>query len=139
MFLNSPSPTGHGEGAGYVELSVVIEARDISCLLKLKQRYGGYIRSTYHSKAIRYRLHNKKAILHIISETSIFMLNPVRLKQLHKVQALYNLKANTPLPLSYNSAYFSGFFDGPLPRDQWGRGQMEVFILIKNLFRFLLV
>ena len=36
----------HISKKGYVELSVVMEPRDIACLYKMKQRYGGSVKAT---------------------------------------------------------------------------------------------
>ena len=44
----------HISKKGYVELSVVMEPRDIACLYKMKQRYGGSVKATSHAKAVRF-------------------------------------------------------------------------------------
>ena len=46
----------HISKKGYVELSVVMEPRDIACLYKIKQRYGGSVKATSHAKAVRFLL-----------------------------------------------------------------------------------
>jgi hypothetical protein len=53
---------GDGDGyfgiskTGYCSLEIVMEPRDITCLYKIKNRYGGSIKTTYHAAAVRYPL-----------------------------------------------------------------------------------
>lgn len=92
-------------------LTVVMEPRDIACLFKLKQRYGGSIKATSHAKAVRFRLHHKAGILQVINDINSLLQNPVRIAQLDRVCLLYGIKILTPLKLEYSSAYLSGLFD----------------------------
>jgi hypothetical protein len=96
---------------GYVELSVVMEPRDIACLCKLKQRYGGSIKATSHAKAVRFRLHHKAGILQVISDVNSFIQNPVIFAQLERLCLLYNIQLLPPVKLDFLSAYLSGLFD----------------------------
>ena len=101
----------HISKKGYVELSVVMEPRDIACLYKIKQRYGGSVKATSHAKAIRFRLHHMAGIQLVIKDVNGLIQNPVRFAQLKKVCELYNVETITTKPLTYNSAYLSGLFD----------------------------
>lgn len=116
----------HISKKGYVELSVVMETRDIACLYKLKQRYGGSVKATSHAKAIRFRLHHSLAaagyactrrskrgagIQQVISDVNGLIQNPVRLAQLTKVCNIYKIDINSTVKLNYNSAYLSGLID----------------------------
>ena len=96
---------------GYVELSVVMEPRDIACLYKMKQRYGGSVKATSHAKAIRFRLHHMAGIQLVIKDVNGLIQNPVRYAQFKKVCELYNVETISAIPLTYNSAYLSGLFD----------------------------
>jgi hypothetical protein len=37
-----------------------MEPRDIACLYKLKNRYGGSVKATSHAKAVLFRLHHQE-------------------------------------------------------------------------------
>ena len=88
-----------------------MEPRDIACLYKLKQRYGGSVKATSHAKAVRFRLHNLKGILQVIKDINGLIQNPVRFAQFKKICQIYQVETNFKIPLNYNSAYLSGLFD----------------------------
>ena len=90
----------HISKKGYVELSVVMEARDIACLYKLKQRYGGSVKATSHARAIRFRLHHMAGIQQVIKDVNGLIQNPVRLLQFKKVCHLYNVETIPSVDLS---------------------------------------
>lgn len=119
----------HISKKGYVELSVVMEPRDIACLYKLKQRYGGSVKATPHAKAIRFRLHNMAGIRQVIKDINGLIQNPVRLAQLKRVCSIYNIEIIPTVELSYNSAYLSGLFDtdGSV---YFNKQSMQVFITV---------
>uniref|UniRef100_UPI0023F26B1D LAGLIDADG homing endonuclease n=1 Tax=Cyathus striatus TaxID=68777 RepID=UPI0023F26B1D len=127
----------HISRKGYVELSVVTEPRDIACLYKLKQRYGGSVKATSHANAVRFRLHHMKGILQIISDVNGLILNPVRYLQLSKVCKLYNIEVLPPVKLEYNSAYLSGLFDSD-GSVYYNKLSMQVFITVSQKGRELL-
>jgi len=122
---------------GYVELSVVMEPRDIACLHKLKSRYGGSVKATSHSKAIRFRLHHKTGILSVISDVNGLIQNPVRFSQFEGVCSLYNVPIKPTVELNYSSAYLSGLFDtdGSV---YYNKTSMQVFITVSQKNRYLL-
>ena len=75
----------HISKKGYVELSVVMEPRDIACLYKMKQRYGGSVKATSHAKAVRFRLHHMAGIQLVIKDVNGLIPNPVRYAQFKRV------------------------------------------------------
>ena len=97
--------------AGYCSLEIVMEPRDIACLYKIKNRYGGAIKATSHASAVRYRLHHLAGILSIINDLNGLLYNPIRIAQFKKVCFLYNIQYISPNPLKYNSGYLAGLFD----------------------------
>ena len=127
----------HISKKGYVELSVVMEPRDIACLYKMKQRYGGSVKATSHAKAVRFRLHNLKGILQVIKDINGLIQNPVRFAQFKKVCELYNVETISTIPLTYNSAYLSGLFDtdGSV---YFNKKSIQVFITVSQKGRELL-
>ena len=122
---------------GYVELSIVMEPRDIACLYKIKQRYGGSIKATSHAKAIRFRLHHMAGIQQVIKDVNRLIQNPVRLLQFKKVCNLYNVETIPSVELKYDSAYLSGLFDtdGSV---YFNKKSMQVFITVTQKGRELL-
>ena len=122
---------------GYVEFSIVMEPRDIACLLKIQQRYGGSVKATSHAKAVRYRLHHLAGIQQVINDVNGLIINPVRLAQLEKISSIYNVKPLPPVELQYSSAYLSGLFDtdGSV---YYNKKSMQVFITVSQKSRHLL-
>lgn len=122
---------------GYVEYSVVMEPRDIACLYKLKDRYGGSVKATSHAKAVRFRLHHKEGILRLIKDINGFIQNPVRQEQLKKVCSMYNIQSLQTETLLYNSAYLSGLFesDGSV---YYNKDSNQVFITVSQKRRDML-
>lgn len=121
----------------YVELSVVIEARDIACLHKLKNFYGGSIKVTSHANGVRWRLHHKAGIMSVINDMNGLLYNPVRISQLERVCSLYNLTFIPSKPLNYNNGYLSGLFDrnGSV---NYNKSSNQAFITITQKGRTLL-
>ena len=122
---------------GYVELSVIMETRDIACLYKLKQRYGGSVKATSHAKAIRFRLHHLAGIKNVIKDVNGLIINPIRYNQLMKVCDLYNIKIIKPIPLNYNNGYLSGLIDSD-GSVYYNKQSMQIFITISQKRRELL-
>nr|WLF85160.1 hypothetical protein [Amanita phalloides] len=127
----------HISKKGYVELSVVMEPRDIACLYKLKQRYGGSIKATSHAKAVRFRLHHKAGILQVINDINSLILNPIRFAQLERLGLLYNIKILPQVKLDYLSAYLSGLMDtdGSV---YFNKSSNQAFITVTQKHRYLL-
>lgn len=122
---------------GYVELSVVMEPRDIACLYKMKQRYGGSVKATSHAKAIRFRLHHMAGIQLVIKDINGLIQNPVRFAQFKKVCELYNVEIISTKPLTYISAYLSGLFDSD-GSVYYNKKSIQVFITVSQKGRELL-
>lgn len=96
---------------GYCTIEIVIEIRDIACLSKIKNRYGGSIKSVSNGNAFRYRLHHKQGLLSFIKDVNGRLYNPIRINQFQKLCNLYNITIMKPFSLKYSSAYLSGLFD----------------------------
>lgn len=122
---------------GYVELSVVMETRDIACLYKLKQWYGGSVKATSYARAVRFRLHHMQGILHVIKDINGLIQNPVRYLQFQKVCNIYNISVLPSVPLKYDSAYLSGLFDSD-GSVYYNIQSMQVFITVTQKNRELL-
>ena len=96
---------------GYSSLEITMETRDKHCLYIIKQRFGGSIKIKSDVNWLRYRLHHKEGILHIINAVNGLIRNPNRILQLGKICEKYNIDLKYPEPLTYDNAWFSGFFD----------------------------
>jgi hypothetical protein len=81
-----------------------MELRDKRCLYQIKQNFGGSIKLRSGINHIRYRLHDKKGILHIISAVNGLIRNPNRLLQLGKICEKYNIMLKYPESLNYDNA-----------------------------------
>jgi len=127
----------HVSKLSYVTLEIVMELRDIACLFKIKQRYGGSVKSTSHANAVRFRLHHKAGILQVIKDLNGLLQNPIRLTQFTKVCSLYNIEVNPSVKLDYSSAYLSGLFDSD-GSIYYNQKSMQVFITVSQKYPFLL-
>jgi len=96
---------------GYASLEIVMELRDQHCLYKIKQTFGGAIQLRTGKNHLRYRLHDKKGLLTLISAVNGLILNPTRLLQLGRICEKYQIELVQPKPLIYNSGWLSGFLD----------------------------
>lgn len=127
----------HISKKGYVEFCIVVEPRDVDCLMKVKSLYGGSIKPFSHTTALRYRLHHKAGLLSLVNDLNGLILNPVRQAQLDKVCALYNIKTVKSPDLTYDSAYLSGLFDSD-GSVYYNASSIQVFITVSQKGRYLL-
>jgi hypothetical protein len=88
-----------------------MEPRDIACLYKIKNRYGGTVTPTSHAAAVRYRLHHLAGITMVVNDLNGLLYNQVRIAQFEKICSLYNIAYIPSTPLEYNSGYLAGLFD----------------------------
>jgi hypothetical protein len=96
---------------GYASLEIVMELRDQHCLYKIKQKFGGSIQLRTGKNHLRYRLHDKKGLLSLISAVNGLIRNPTRLLQLGRICDKYKIELIQPKPLIYNNGWLSGFLD----------------------------
>lgn len=96
---------------GYASLEIVVDIRDKHCLYLVKQKFGGAVKLRQGANHLRYRLHHKAGILSLINSVNGLIRNPVRVLQLSRILAQYNLKIIYAQPLTYNNGWLAGFFD----------------------------
>lgn len=96
---------------GYASLEITMETRDKNCLFLIKQKFGGSVKIKAGANWLRFRLHHNKGILLIVNAINGLIRNPDRILQLGKLCAKYNIDLKYPKTLTYDSAWFSGFFD----------------------------
>ncbi|NP_696987.1 Orf243 (mitochondrion) [Monosiga brevicollis] len=95
---------------GYVSFELTVETSNLKCLYRIKTVFGGNIKPG-KGKWHRYKLHHKEGIINIVNSLNGRLRNPVRILQLDKVCALYNIKLLDTPSLNYSSNWLSGFFD----------------------------
>jgi hypothetical protein len=88
---------------GYASLEIVVELRDKRCLYRIKQEFGGAVQLRAGDNHLRYRLHNRSGLLKLIDAVNGNIRNPVRLFQLNKVCAKYDIILRYAPPLSYRN------------------------------------
>ena len=76
---------------GYASLEITIQLRDVRCLNIIKQKYGGSVKVRAYQNHLRYRLHNKKGLLNLISGINGLIRNPIRMLQLAKICEKYDI------------------------------------------------
>uniref|UniRef100_UPI00257FCD90 hypothetical protein n=1 Tax=Heterobasidion parviporum TaxID=207832 RepID=UPI00257FCD90 len=96
---------------GYASLDIVLKITDKHCLYQIKQKFGGSIKLRSGMNWLRYRIHHKKGLLDLINAINGEIRNPVRLLQLNKICANYNIPLIQPSVLTYYNGWLSGFFD----------------------------
>jgi ubiquinol-cytochrome c reductase cytochrome b subunit len=89
---------------GYTSLEITMGISDFSALNKIKTIFGGSIKVRNGVKAYRYRLHNKKGILQIITKINgqIRFLN--QQKQLQQILKQFQIEYFVPNPLTVDNA-----------------------------------
>ena len=96
---------------GYASLEIIVEVRDKNCLFQIKDKFGGSIKLKTGCNWIRYRIHHREGIIHIVSAVNGLIRHPSRLVQLAKICNKYNILLSYALPLNYNNGWLSGFLD----------------------------
>jgi hypothetical protein len=77
---------------------------DELALQKIKDKLGGSIKLRAGTKAIRYRLHNKKGMKELIRRINGNIHNSVRLEQLEKVCLVLKVERLEKVTLDYKNA-----------------------------------
>ncbi|KAN0055625.1 hypothetical protein ACTA71_011501 [Dictyostelium dimigraforme] len=114
--------------AGYANLEIVMELREVDCLAEIKQRFGGTIKTRAGLKAVRYRAHSLVGICQIIACVNGHIRIPRRQIQLEKICKHYNINYKYPTKLTSENGWISGFFDAT------GTIQLKGLILRENRY-----
>ncbi len=96
---------------GSSSLEITMETRDKHCLYLIKKKFGGSIKTKSDINWLRYRLHHKEGLLHLIDKVNGLIRNPNRILQLGKICEVYKISLKNSEKLTYSSAWLSGFFD----------------------------
>jgi LAGLIDADG endonuclease len=97
---------------GYPSCEITMALSDEYALRYIQNKLGGSIKLRSGTKAIRYRLHNKKGMLELINRINGKIRHTSRLKQLNLLCTILNIEFMIPDRLHDKHGWFSGFFDG---------------------------
>nr|AOC61658.1 putative lAGLIDADG homing endonuclease [Gloeotilopsis planctonica] len=97
---------------GYPSLEITMGIFDKLALMQIKQKLNGSVKLRSKAQAFRYRLHNKKGMLILLSKINSLCQNPIRLFQLEKMCSKLNLIFEKTNILTLENGWFAGFFDG---------------------------
>jgi len=96
---------------GYVSLEITMRSNDFATLMLIKNKLGGSVTLRAGVKTYRYRLHNKAGIIDLIHRINGNVRNSMRLIALKKACTFLKIPYISPIELSINSSWYSGFFD----------------------------
>lgn len=96
---------------GYTSLEITVGMEDLPLLRFIQDKLGGSVKMRSGTKAYRYRLHNLKGMILLISCINGYIQHSSRLLQLHRVCLQLNIPVISPVTLTSSSAWFAGFFD----------------------------
>jgi hypothetical protein len=90
---------------GYTSLEIVMETRDKHCLYMIKQKFGGSVKIKSDVNWVRYRLHNKEGIIHLVNSVNGLIRNPNRLLQLGKICEKYAIKLKNTESITFDNGW----------------------------------
>ena len=82
--------------AGYTSCEITVSLEDERLLRIIQNKLGGSIKPRSGVQAIRWRLHNRSAMLELINRVNGYIRHSSRLVQLNRVCALLSVKLLSP-------------------------------------------
>ena len=122
---------------GYASCEICMDVRDKKALYLVLHKYGGSIKAVSGAKALKYKLRNKKGLLHLINDVNGLIRNPTRLLQINKLCVKYEIEFKYAKPLTYHNGWLSGFIDSD-GSVYFNEKSGQVFISVSQKNRFLL-
>lgn len=119
----------------YASCEITVGLGDEPMLMHIKEYLGGSVKIRSGCKAVRWRLHNKKGMIHLITRVNGLIRNSKRILQLKQICELYDIPFLNPTPLYQQSAWYAGFFDaeGTITFSQKGTYQhIQLRISVSN-------
>lgn len=95
----------------YTNCEITVALEDEKALRQIQNKFGGSVKLRSGVKAIRYRLRNKKGMINLVNAVNGNIRHSKRLLQLSKVCSILNIDVISPIPLTIDNAWFTGFFD----------------------------
>lgn len=96
---------------GNVGFELTLPVEDEKVLRIIQNKFGGNIKARGGVKAVRYRTQRREVMYKIVNCLNGFVINNVRLAQLHKVCLFLNIPIKEPIIPTIDSAYMSGLLD----------------------------
>ena len=97
--------------SGRSRFHLVMDIRDKKALYDIKHRLGGSIHIIASGNALRYKLTHKKGLIRLVNGVNGLLRNPIRMLQMNKLCAKYDIELIYPKPLTFNNGWLSGFID----------------------------
>ena len=97
--------------AGYPSCEITMGLSDEHALAIIKQKLGGSLKLRSGVKALRYRLHNKKGMIDLITRINGNIRHTSRIKQLESICLNLDIEIKYPDTITIDNGWFSGFFD----------------------------
>lgn len=97
--------------SGYTSCEITVALKDERILKTIQNKLGGSIKPRSGVKAVRWRLHNRPAMINLINRINGYIRHTNRLAQLHKVCSVLNIDLINPDTLEKDHGWFAGFFD----------------------------
>ena len=96
---------------GYVGFELTLPSHDEKVLRIIQNKFSGNVHARGGLKAVRYRTQRQDIIYKIIQCLNGFVINNIRLVQLHKACLALNIPIKDPIVPDINSSYISGLLD----------------------------
>lgn len=97
---------------GYGSVEITMHIKEIQTLYKIKTMCHGQVALREGKKTARWRLHKREPLLKLLTLISGNIRLKKRQLQYQKICEIYNVDYKLPQQLTYNNAWFSGFFCG---------------------------
>ena len=96
---------------GYGCLEITMDSRDVACLYKIKNKFGGSIKLRSGANAVRYRLHDKKGLTFLLNSVNGEIRHPSRILDFGSLLEKFDISLIMPCPLKANNSWLAGFID----------------------------
>lgn len=96
---------------GYGTCEITTESADAHVLIQVQSAFGGRVKTRAGGTSVRFRAHNKKALVGILHAVNGRLQNSIRQAQFKTVAKAYGVSLKTQEPFCWSNGYFSGFFD----------------------------
>lgn len=96
---------------GYPSLEITVDLKDLYLLHYIQNKIGGgNIKLRSGSKSYRYRMHNKKGMIHVVNIVNGYIQHNIRKSQLHRVCSTLNIPIKNTVNLTKDSNWFARIF-----------------------------
>lgn len=96
----------------YGSIEITMHSKEIQTLYLIKTYCQGQVTPRIGVNAVRWRLHKREPLIELLNKISGNIHVERRQIQFKKICQLYNIEYKTPNVLTYDNAWFSGFFSG---------------------------